>query len=246
MRNLGKDRRRCPQVTLPAPASEPAALEKLLLRRAVVYFLAFAGVCFLIAIDATRGVDQWVFAFTRAFGSEPLDIVSSFVSLLGNFEISSAITLAVVALRWRRQGLRGLAPLLLFVGVAIEVVLKFYLPHPGPPQGFSRNKHFLPPLRFETPYSFPSGHMLRATFLATFLTTSTGKWRTLGWIFVFAMAITRPYLNEHWTSDVMGGFLLGQAFAWLAVAIAAGETTTMRGVTPPRRQSTSREIYGDK
>lgn len=88
--------------------------------------------------------------------------------------------------------------------------------------------------------------MLCVTFLATFLSSSTGRWRTLDWIFVLVMAITRPYLNEHWTSDVMGGFLLGQAFAWMAVAIVAGETTARRGITLPGRQSTSREIYGDK
>jgi undecaprenyl-diphosphatase len=239
LRNIGKDTLHRPLIPLSAQASEPAALEKLLVRRAVFYFLAFTGFCVLIAIEATQGVDQWVFSFTSILVSEPLDVVSSLVSLLGNFEVSSAVTLAVAALRWRRQGLRGLAPLLLFVGVAIEVILKFYLPHPGPPQGFSRNKHFLPPLRFSTPYSFPSGHMLRAAFLATFLFTSTGKWRTLGWIFVLAMAITRPYLNEHWTSDVIGGFLLGQAFAWIAVAIGMGGTTTMRGVTSLRGQRES-------
>lgn len=239
MGNIGKDTLRRPQVTLSAQASEPTALEKLLLRRAVVYFLAFVGFCVLIAIEATQGVDQWVFTFTSTFVSEPLDVVSSLVSLLGNFEISGVITLAVAALRWQRQGLRGLAPLLLFVGVALEVILKFYLPHPGPPQEFSHNKYFLPPLRFSTPYSFPSGHMLRATFLATLLTASTGKWRTLGWIFVLAMAITRPYLNEHWTSDVIGGFLLGQAFAWVAVAIGVGGVTAKRGVTALREQRES-------
>lgn len=235
-----------PLTTLSSHANEPHVLKKRFVRRAALYFLTFVGLCLLIAFEATRRVDQWVFSFTSTFGSEPLDFVSSLVSLLGNFEVSSAITFTIAGLCWRRQGLRGLAPLLLFAGVALEVVLKFYLSHPGPPQGFSRNKHFLPPLRFVTPYSFPSGHMLRATFLATFLTASSGKWRTLGWIFVLAMAVTRPYLNEHWTSDVVGGFLLGQAFAWMAVAIAAGESTAIREVTPPRRQATSRETYEDK
>jgi undecaprenyl-diphosphatase len=171
----------------------------------------------------------------NALASEPLDIVSSLVTLLGNFEVSSVITVACAAFGWRRRGLRGLAPLFLFVGVAVEVILKFYLPHPGPPQGFSRNLEFLPPIQFFTPYSFPSGHMLRTAFLATLFMESTGKWRVAGWIFVAAMALTRPYLNEHWVSDVVGGFLLGQAFAWGAVAIEMSSTSTTWRENSPRK-----------
>jgi undecaprenyl-diphosphatase len=196
--------------------------KRFLWRRAAGYALAFVVMCFLIALEATQEIDQWAFTWANALASEPLDIASSLITLLGNFEVSSIITVAWAVFGWRQRGLRGLVPLLLFVGVAVEVVLKFYLPHPGPPQGFSRNLEFLPPIRFSTPYSFPSGHMLRAAFLMTLFTTATEKWRVSGWIFVIAMALTRPYLNEHWVSDVIGGFLLGQAFAWAALAIAAG------------------------
>ena len=38
---------------------------------------------------------------------------------------------------------------------------------------------------------------------------------------VVAMALTRIYLQEHWASDVVGGFLLGAALAGLAASLYA-------------------------
>lgn len=179
----------------------------------------FTLLCVLVLFNATHGMDQWMFALANTVVSEPLDLAASLITLLGNFEVTGALTLAVSMLGWKRRGMRGLAPMLLFLGVAIEIVLKLSLPHHHLPRGFGRNIEFLPPLRFPTPYSFPSGHMLRATFLVMYLTPNGGLWRTAGWLFVLAMALTRLYLNIHWTSDIIGGACLGFALAAVARAI---------------------------
>jgi undecaprenyl-diphosphatase len=161
-----------------------------------------------------------MFALANTVVSEPLDLAASFFSLLGKFETTGALTLAVSLLGWKRRGMRGLAPTLLFFGVAIEVVLKFLLPHPSLPEGYARNVEFLPHLRFSTPYSFPSGHMLRITFLAVYFTANGGLGRVAGWMLVLIMALTRLYLNEHWASDIIGGVCLGLVLAYMARTIA--------------------------
>jgi membrane-associated phospholipid phosphatase len=104
--------------------------------------------------------------------------------------------------------------------------LKFVLPHPGPLAVFARELHlpaflhFSAPLmlHFPTPYSFPSGHMLRATFLVALVSIYQPRWHTRGWFLILAMAFTRVYGNDHWLSDVLGGALLGWSLALLAIA----------------------------
>jgi membrane-associated phospholipid phosphatase len=58
--------------------------------------------------------------------------------------------------------------------------------------------------------------MLRVTFLAALIAP---RWAF--WTLVVAMALTRIYLQEHWASDVVGGFLLGAALAGLAASLYA-------------------------
>jgi membrane-associated phospholipid phosphatase len=136
-------------------------------------------------------------------------------------------------MHWRRRyGLRGfLAPLLLFAGVAIEIVLKYALFHPPPPPLILQTRwqlpfsslslaHALPGWINLLPYSFPSGHLLRTTFLVSLIMGQPGqRYRLAGVAVIAIMAFTRVYDNDHWISDVIGGCLLGLTLASLAVAI---------------------------
>lgn len=220
----------------PSQTQQPSILLNALRNRMVLHVLFSRGVlwavsifitlCVLVGFNATHSVDQRLFVFANAVVSEPFDLAASFVTLLGNFEVTGVFTLAISILGWLRRGIRGLTPMLLFFGVAIEIVLKFFLPHPGLPEGYGRNVEFLPPLPFATPYSFPSGHMLRTTFLVTYCSANRGPGRIFGWLLVLAMALTRLYLNEHWTSDVVGGVFLGLTLAYAARAIDEYETPT--------------------
>lgn len=198
--------------------------------RARLFALAFVVLCVLVAFDATRTVDWWGLTLAHPVASYPLDVAASLVTLLGEPQITGAVAVALSLSWWQRRGVQGLVPLLLFVGVAIEVVLKDVLPHPGPPPEFSRGLrlplflHFARSLflHFATPYSFPSGHMLRTTFLVMLLSEHVPRWRIAAWTLVCAMAVTRVYLNDHWVSDVGGGILLGLTLAAVAAIVDSG------------------------
>lgn len=192
--------------------------------------LAFLMLCCLVAFDATDTLDHWGLSIRQLGVSPLLDVGAFLITLLGEPQLTGALAVVMAVRGWRRRGAQGLVPLLLFVGVAIEVVLKYVLPHPGPPPKFSHGL-YLPPLlhlvtpfllHLDTPYSFPSGHMLRTTFLVALMTQRLPRWRLAGWMLIGAMALTRVYLNDHWLSDVGGGVLLGLTLAAVATAIEKG------------------------
>ena len=186
--------------------------------------LALAVLAGLVALGATRGVDNWALTLAQSIAWYPLDVATSLFNIVGQSEITAPVALVLAFVWWRRDGVRGLVPLLLFAGVALEVVLKHLVPHPSPPLELSRNLHFLPFLKSAAPYSFPSGHMLRTAFLAALIAD-----RPVFWSLVGAMAFVRLYLGEHWASDVVGGALLGLMLAGIAAAIYGGRTASTRG-----------------
>jgi len=200
----------------PPPVSETRLAIRQARRWARVLTLAFVAVAGLAALGITDGLDQGISRLAQDVAWEPLDLVASLFNIVGQMEVTSLVALVLAYVWWRRDGARGLVPLLVFAGVAVEAVLKHVVQHPGPPDELSRSVHLLPFIHSSSPYSFPSGHMIRVTFLAALLVPRWGFW-----ILVAAMAVTRIYLQEHWASDVVGGFLLGAALAGVAASLFA-------------------------
>jgi undecaprenyl-diphosphatase len=178
--------------------------------------LAFVAVAALVGLGATEGIDEAISRLALTVASEPFDLPASFFNIVGQMEVTALVALILSFVWWRHHGIRGLVPMLLFAGVAIEIVLKHIVQHPSPPTELSRSIPLLPFAHGSSPYSFPSGHMLRVTFLAALMTPQWVFWALAG-----AMALTRIYLHEHWASDVVGGFLLGAALAGLAASLYA-------------------------
>ncbi|MET8011872.1 phosphatase PAP2 family protein [Streptomyces sp. NPDC005271] len=131
--------------------------------------------------------------------------------------------LAVVAgwLLWRREWLLtawivGTA----IVGAALQQGVKAAVDRPRP--------HWAHPVDTAHYAAFPSGHALTATLacgLVLWVMTLHGaatKWLRLAAavavVSVLGVGFTRLYLGVHWAGDVLGGWLLGAALVYAAIA----------------------------
>lgn len=160
----------------------------------------------------------------------------SLLSLLGSVEVTVGFCLIMIALALLRlKWFAVLGWLIIIPASAAEVFGKLILYHPGPPLLFHRTTlvTHLPSFYIQTDFSYPSGHMTRAVFIATvlFLLALFSKINFfLKYIFllgililVFLMGLTRVSLGEHWLSDVLGGSLLGTSFGLFAYLLILGK-----------------------
>ena len=182
---------------------------------------AVLGLSFvLVALGLTR---SWDLAFTRwlqQFASPTLDRLADLDTLVGQSTIDAAVTLILAAALFvRGPRLAGVAPLLIGLTLAVELLGKFMLTHPGPPDEFVRTAFNPFSIHITTSSSFPSGHVARTTFLAI-LGAALAR-RTWVTVALAAVAIATPflriYLGDHWLSDTVGAAGLGVATGSLAV-----------------------------
>src|SRR5206468_6770676 len=65
--------------------------------------LALVVTTVLAAADATRRLDQSLLEVAQSVANETLDLIASLVSILGQAELTVAMTLALAMVWWRRE-----------------------------------------------------------------------------------------------------------------------------------------------
>jgi undecaprenyl-diphosphatase len=204
------------------------ALSRRTATRALAVTAALFVLCTaMVAAGLLHRLDHEVNSEVSRTTGHAADVALSLVGFTASVPVSLAWLglLVVVTQLVRRRRRRTLVLAAGFAaGSLVEVLLKVTFHHPGPAGG-SRSI-----IAFGAEQvgqgSFPSGHMLRGTALAlgTALILAGDRRsslavRLIAAAYVVELAWTRVYLNEHWASDVIGGFLLGVAAALAVTAV---------------------------
>jgi membrane-associated phospholipid phosphatase len=217
------------------------ALSRRLLITAAVFAALFVVMTLLASLGAFDRVNLRLTHYLQGRGSTGQDIGLGLFSYLGSIEVTLVIA-ALIGLALFR-GLRLLAVLpLAFILLAslLEVVGKNLIPSVGPGKALHRFPEILPALTHDVgAYSYPSGHVLRATIAYGLVLYLAERWELFGRdssrlspvlvLVVLFVSYAVIYLGWHWLSDAMGGLLLGLTLLFGLIAYLERKRTVNPG-----------------
>jgi membrane-associated phospholipid phosphatase len=214
-----------------ASSSEVIPLNRRLIAPAVIALILYLLLALGIELNLFRAIDLNATHVLQRLVPRSWDLALSVLSLLGSFEVTGAGLVAILFVFFRP---RYRWPLLLLFGAILlfEGSGKLLINQPGPPHTLSRYAFTfsMPTGQVPTPFSFPSGHAARSMFLTGITLAWIGcrvpnrRTRAVLTALLFlveaVMLVSRISLADHWTTDVVGGALIGLAASLPAFAAA--------------------------
>lgn len=166
-----------------------------------------------IDIWAKKGLEHLASPFFDKFFSAVTDLGSPTALILLTFLVS----LVLIYNRRRLEGIFVAATMLTGWGLMDEIKILVGRPRPA-------GEH----LTYASGYSFPSGHsMLSLVFYGfvvyVLLTTGVVKSKMtailIAALLILLIGVSRIYLNVHYASDVLGGFIIGGILLLVSVRL---------------------------
>jgi len=206
-----------------------------------VFFAAFVLVTIFVSLGVFHRENLRATHFVQRHGGDAQDLAFALFSYLGSIEVTLAIA-ALLGLALFR-GLRLLAVLpfaFVLVGSGLELLVKLVVPSVAPAKTLQRWPDILPRISHSVgSYSFPSGHVLRATVAYGLLLYLADRWELFGRdssrlspvlvLVIFLMGWAVVYLGWHWFTDALGGFLLGLTLLFALIAYLERKRTVNPG-----------------
>jgi membrane-associated phospholipid phosphatase len=209
-----------------------------------VFGAGFLLIALLVSLGAFGRPNLRLTQYLQGRGSLGQDIGLGIFAYLGSIELTLVIA-ALLGLALFR-GLRLLAVLpvaVIVVATGIELLGKLVVPSIGPGKAFQRFPDILPSFSHEVGrYSFPSGHVLRATIAYGLVLYLAERWELFGRdssrlspvlvLVILFVGYAVVYLGWHWLSDAVGGLLLGLTLLFGLIAYLERKRTVNPGHAP--------------
>lgn len=196
------------------------ARSRALLAGAALSLAGFLSLAVFAAQDHFFDLDRLVRDLVQLVRHDGLQTAMTAVSVLGDDAGLIPLIAVTSALLWRphwRWAL-GLPGLMAGAG-GLQVLAKWAIDRPRPN---------------EAPWGFPSGHVLVLVVffgVIAYLVWRSSPGRARRFLaggscagLVLAVAVSRLYLEAHWLSDVVGGFLVGLAYLLVGIWVIDGRS----------------------
>ena len=205
-----------------------ASISRRSLTISVVLLLIYAVLALVVGGSWLATVDTEVLLASQRLAGIQLDYLLTALTPLATAEFSVGWLALGTWLLWRSGfGSRSLSILWIGCTLPLEVLSKFVVFQPPVGGDMVRLLYDFPLLWFRTSYTFPSGHAARTAFFCLLISWAIWRFgrRNAGLVIIqllvaalaLLMWFSRFYFGHHWPTDVLGGILLGAAFAVPAI-----------------------------
>jgi membrane-associated phospholipid phosphatase len=216
-------------------------LSRRLLITAGVFFAAYLAIAILVDLGAFGRLNLRVTHYVEGRGSPGQDYGLGVFSYLGSIEVTLVIAVLIGVALFRGLRLLAVLPIAFILGgSALEIIFKQLIVSAAPGKALQRFPELLPSFGHRIGhYSFPSGHVVRATIAYGLALYLAERWELFGRdssrlspvlvLVVFFVGYATVYLGWHWLSDVIGGLLLGLALLIALIAYLERKRTVNPG-----------------